>query len=75
MKGNVSHHCYEIKIKEHLHPCWQEWFEGWVITDLENGDVVMRKTNVDHAELHGILNKIFDLNLTLVSVTQASHEF
>ena len=74
MKGNSMKHDYEIKISEHIHPCWQEWFEGWVITERENDEVLMRKSGVDHAELHGILNKIRDLNLTIVSVTQIDYE-
>ncbi len=60
---------YEIKIKDHIDLCWQEWFEGWTITDLENGQVLLQKSRVDHSELHGTLNKIRDLNLTLISVT------
>ncbi len=62
---------YEIKVKDHLAPCWNEWFDGWTITNLENGEVLMRKSAVDRSELHGILNKIRDLNLTLISVTSA----
>ncbi len=74
MKGNIMKNDYEIKIREQIHPCWQEWFEGWIITELENGDALMQKSGVDHAELHGTLNKIRDLNLTLVSVKQIDHE-
>jgi hypothetical protein len=74
MNSSKANVIYEIKIKDHLQTCWQEWFEGWVITDLENGEVLMRKSSVDHSELHGILNKIRDLNLTLVSVRQICNE-
>lgn len=62
---------YEIRIKEHLHACWQEWFDGWEITSLENGEDLLWKSAVDHAELHGILERIRDLNLTLLSVTRS----
>jgi hypothetical protein len=74
MNAAVTHNGYEIKIKEHILAYWQEWFSGWDIADLENGEVRLLKRNVDHAELHGILNKIRDLNLTLISVTQLSKE-
>jgi len=59
---------YEIRIQEHLDTCWFEWFEGWVLTNLENGDVLLSRAQVDPSALHGVLNKIRDLNLTLVSV-------
>lgn len=63
---------YEIRIKDHLETYWYEWFEGWSITDLECGEVLLRRYNVDQSALHGALNKIRDLNLTLISVTRAN---
>lgn len=60
---------YEIRVKDHLDTYWFEWFEGWEITNLENGEVLLSSSRVDHAALHGVLNKIRDLNLTLLSVT------
>ncbi len=68
MNKNILNHSYEIKIMDHLDQCWNEWFEGWTITNLENGEVLLQKSGVDHSELHGVLNKIRDLNLTLISV-------
>ena len=59
---------YEIRVKDHLDPCWRQWFEGWSLTNLENGVVLFTKSDVDHSALHGVLNKIRDLNLTLISV-------
>lgn len=61
---------YEIRIRNHLNTCWSEWFEGWILTNLENGEVLMSRTQVDQSALHGVLNKIRDLNLTLISVSQ-----
>jgi hypothetical protein len=74
MNKNIMNTGYEIRIKEYINICWYESFDGWAITDLENGEVLMWKAKVDHSELHGILNKISDLNLTLVSVKRISKE-
>jgi hypothetical protein len=63
---------YEIRIRNHLNTCWAEWFDGWVLTNLENGEVLMSRTGVDQSALHGVLNKIRDLNLTLLSVSTIS---
>ena len=60
---------YEIRIGNHLNTYWSEWFEGWVLTNLENGEVLMSRAQVDQSALHGVLNKIRDLNLTLISVS------
>jgi hypothetical protein len=60
---------YEIRVKDHLETYWFEWFEGWSVTNLENGEVLLKSYRVDQSKLHGTLNKIRDLNLTLLSVT------
>ena len=60
---------YEILVKDHLDPCWWQWFEGWSLSNLGDGVVLIKKANVDQSALHGALNKIRDLNLTLLSVT------
>ncbi len=60
---------YEIRVKNHLDPCWQDWFVGWEITNLEDGELLLTSTTADQSALHGTLNKIRDLNLTLLSVT------
>lgn len=65
---------YQIKIKDHLTSDWCEWFEGWILNDLENGEVILTNPSVDQAALHGALNKIRDLNLTLISVVQITAE-
>ena len=61
---------YEIRIRDHLDPCWWHWFEGWLLTNLGNGEVSLCRSNVDQSALHGVLNKVRDLNLTLLSVTR-----
>jgi len=59
---------YEIRLKDHLETYWHKWFEGWSITNLENGEFLLKSMGVDQSRLHGALNKIRDLNLTLLGV-------
>ncbi len=61
---------YEIRIKGHLDNRWAEWFEGLTITREENGETLLSGTVVDQAALHGLLRKLRDLGLPLVSVIQ-----
>jgi hypothetical protein len=65
--GNAT---YEIRVKDHLDPCWWKWFEGWSLANLADGEVSLSRSNVDQSALHGALNKIRDLNLTLLFVTR-----
>ncbi len=61
---------YEIRIRNHLETYWHAWFEGWSITNLENDGALLSMDTADQSALHGALNKIRDLNLTLISVTR-----
>ena len=61
---------YEIEIKEHLEERWADWFEGMTIAHQSDGSTVLRGPIADQAALHGLLNKIRDLSLSLVSVRQ-----
>ena len=63
---------YVIRVKDHLETHWLTFFEGWSINNLENGEVLLSNPSVDQAGLHGVLNKIRDLNLTLISVDKIS---
>jgi len=60
---------YEIRVKGHLDGRWSEWFDGLQISNSENGVAVLSGEIVDQAALHGVLNKVRDLNLALISVT------
>src|SRR5687768_4144196 len=61
---------YEIRIKGHLEQRWANWFEGLSITLVESGDTLLTGPVVDQAALHGLLRKVRDLGLPLVSVIQ-----
>jgi hypothetical protein len=59
---------YQIRIKGHLGGQWADWFEGLTITLEDNGDTLLNGPVVDQSALHGLLNKIRDLGMPLVSV-------
>ncbi len=70
---------YEIKIQGQLDSQWSIWFEGMNVTHIENGESDLACTLiagpvVDQPALHGLLTKIRDLNLTLISVHRSVPE-
>jgi hypothetical protein len=62
---------YEIRIKGHLDPCWSDWFAGLELTHLEGDQTLLAGVLPDQAALHGLLERIRDLNLKLISVISA----
>lgn len=65
---------YEIRLIGHLADTWAEYFNGLEISNLENGEAVLTGYLPDQAALHGILNRINNLGLQLVSVNPAQED-
>ena len=61
---------YEIRLKGHLQSRWIRWFEDMTVTNQDDGTTVLRGTVVDQAALHGLLHKVRDIGLPLVSVAR-----
>ena len=61
---------YEIRVQGHLGPRWAAWFDGLSLTNEDDGTTVLRGSVVDQAALHGLLQKLRDVGLPLVSLTQ-----
>ena len=59
---------YRIEIAEELSSDWSSWFDGWILEIDQNQHTVLKSDVKDQAALHGILTKIRDLKLTLISV-------
>ena len=59
---------YQIRIKDHLSREWADWFGGLAVTLEENGDTLLTGPVIDQAALYGLLRKVRDLGMALVSV-------
>jgi hypothetical protein len=65
---------YEIRIQGHLEARWAAWFDGLSLTQESDGTTVIHGSLVDQAALHGLLGKVRDLGLPLISVTQVDRK-
>lgn len=61
---------YQIRIRGHLGREWADWFEGLSITLEDNGDMLLTGPVVDQAALHGVLKKVRDVGMPLLSVNR-----
>lgn len=61
---------YQIRIKGHLDNRWRDWFDGMTISLEDNGDTLITGPVVDQAALHGLVKKVRDLGLPLISVNR-----
>lgn len=61
---------YEIRLTGHLEAHWTTWFDGLTLSDETDGTTVIRGAVADQAALHGLLQRVRDLGLPLVSVTR-----
>ena len=62
---------YEIRLPGHLDSRWAAWFDGLSLINVNDGTTIICGPVADQAALHGLLQKVRDLGLPLISVTQA----
>jgi len=63
---------YQIRIKGHLGHHWADWFEGLTLTALDNGDTLLTGPVADQAALYGLLRKVRDVAMPLLSVVRVT---
>ena len=65
---------YEIRLKGHLDARWTGWFDGFTITLTDSGETILTGSVADQAALHGLLKKVRDLGLPLLSINPINHK-
>ena len=65
---------YQIRIEGVLDPKWRDWFDKFEITSMTGGETLLSGTVEDQAALHGLLAKIRDMGMSLLSVNQVENE-
>ena len=61
---------YQIRVDGHLDETWINWFSPLAVANEANGEATLTGAVRDQAELHGLLDRVFDLNLTLLAVNR-----
>lgn len=69
--ARCNYYYYEIRIKEYLPQGWAVWFDGMRLTHEINGETLLTGCLPDQAALHGVLNQICSLGLTLISLNRS----
>lgn len=59
---------YEIRVQGHLEPRWSAWFDGMTLSRADDGTTLIRGEVADQAALHGLIQRVRDLGLPLISV-------
>ena len=60
---------YEIRVEGHLGARWDAWFDGLSVATADDGTTVLRGSVIDQAALHGLLQKLRDVGIPLISLT------
>ena len=63
---------YEIQVKGHLAARWDAWFDGFTLTRVNDGTTILDGFVVDQAALHGLLRRVADLGMPLISITPST---
>jgi hypothetical protein len=62
---------YAIRLAGHIDHQWGDWFDGWTISHEDDGTTILKGPPTDQPALHGLLRKVGDLGMTLISITTA----
>lgn len=73
-ESQPGEYCYQIRVDGHLNSRWSRWFEGLVISHQEDGTTLLTGPIIDQPALHGLIIKIRDLGMPLLSVVQTGKD-
>ena len=70
IRDTESNGIYQIRVGGHLGAQWADWFEGLTVNLEDNGNTLLTGAVKDQATLHGLIKKVRDLGIPLISVIQ-----